>query len=243
MNYIRLSGKRFCLLLNTFLFFTLFSPLCAQTPRKEFSKETFSQYQWDSLSTLFGKEKQMSDEFEKQFLTALSFFPELAEIKIEFRFVHSNTSFSTRPTFIGLFQRRPKRKYIIFISDNCIPKLVPLLFVNLPYNAQIGVIGHEITHISYFHQKNFFGLVRIALGNLSNKFLDKFERKTDSLCISRGLGYQLLCWSSYIRKTMNRKNWTGSVNINKGPMLHEKYMNPETIEAKIRENAIYKEIN
>ncbi len=210
-----------------------------QAPVKSFISGMYSADEYSALKKIVGKNKKIPSRYEEQILIALSYFPELTDTRIEFRFKHVNTSFSTRPTILSVFKIRAHRKYIVTISDSSEPILVPLQLKNLDYNAQIGVMAHELTHAADFNTKNSFGLLRIAFGNLSNKFLDRLEFKTDSLCIAHGLGYQLLAWSSFIRNTMHYENWTGSVNINKGPMLREKYMNPSTIKKRIENNPLY----
>jgi len=203
----------------------------------------YSPEQFAILKEVAGKYKKIPPLYEKQILIALSYFPELVNIHIDFRFKHTNTSFSTRPSLVSVFKRSSQRKYIITISDSSKAILVPLQLKNLSFNAQIGVMGHELSHAADFTNKTSFGLLRVAFGNLSNKFLDKLEFKTDSLCIAHGLGYQLLAWSTFIRTTMHYENWTGSVNIDKGPMLREKYMNPGTIMKKISMSALYDHSN
>jgi hypothetical protein len=195
--------------------------------------------EYSALKQRVGKNKKIPPEYEKQILIALSYFPELVNTKIEFRFKHTNTSFSTRPSIVSVLKRSSRRKYFVTISDSSKEKLVPLQLSNLDFNSQIGVLGHELSHAADFTKKNSFGLLRVAFGNLSTKFLDRFERYTDSLCIVHGLGYQLLAWSTFIRTTMHCENWTGSVNIDKGPMLREKYMNPSTIKKQIESNILY----
>src|SRR5258705_1270135 len=104
-------------------------------------------------------------------------------------------------------------------------------------------MGPGLSNAADYYNKTAFGLIRVAFGNLSNKCLDKFEFKTDSLCIAHGRGYQLLAWSAFIRTTMHYENWTGSVNIDKGPMLREKYMNPSTIMKRISMSPLYNHPN
>ncbi len=236
MNIKRLIGRLFCCCFLCTLY-TSFS-FC-QSPVKSFAPGMYSDEEYAALKKVVGKNKNIPAQYEKQILLALSYFPELTDIQIVFRFKHTNTSFSTRPTILSVFRKSSRRKYIVTISDSSQPILVPLQLRNLDYNAQIGVMGHELTHAADFTSKNTFGLLRVAFGNLSNKYLDRLERKTDSLCIAHGLGYQLLAWSSFIRTAMHRKNWTGSVNINKGPMLREKYMNPSTIIKHIEMDPLY----
>ena len=236
MNIKTLAGVLFCSCILCLLY-TSFS-FC-QSPVKSFAPGMYSDEEYAALKKVVGKNKKIPAQYEKQILVALSYFPELTDIQIVFRFRHSNTSFSTRPTILSVFRKSSRRKYIVTISDSSQPILVPLQLKNLEYNAQIGVLGHELTHAADFTNKNCFGLLGVAFGNLSNKYLDRLERKTDSLCIAHGLGYQLLAWSSFVRITMHRENWTGSVNINKGPMLREKYMNPPTIKKQMEMNSLY----
>lgn len=234
---IKKVSRPFCFF---FLFCIANSAICfSQVPVKFFTQGMYTQDEYNALKQRVGRNKKIPPEFEKQILIALIYFPELADTKIEFRFKHTNTSFSTRPSILSVFKRSSQRKYIVTISDSSKAILVPLQLKNLDFNAQVGVLGHELTHAADFTNKNSFGLLRVAFGNLSNKFLDTFERYTDSLCIVHGLGYQLLAWSTFIRTTMHRENWTGSVNIDKGPMLHEKYMNPSTIKNQIENNPLY----
>ncbi|MEP7231183.1 MAG: hypothetical protein ABI691_13070 [Ginsengibacter sp.] len=236
MNIKKLTGKLVCCfllcMLNTAVSF-------CQEPVKSFAPGMYTPDEYAALRKIIGKNKKIPAEYEKQILIALSYFPKLTDIQIVFRFKHTNTSFSTRPTILSVFRKSSRRKYIVTISDSSKQILVPLQLNNLDYNAQIGVMGHELTHAADFTNKKTFGLLQVAFGNLSNKYLDRLERKTDSLCIAHGLGYQLLAWSSFIRTTMHRENWTGSVNINKGPMLREKYMNPSTIINQIELEPLY----
>ena len=193
-----------------FGFLLFIMPACGfcQAPVKAFIPGMYSRDEYAALKLLTGNHKKIPPGYEKQILVALSYFPELINISIDFRFKHTNTSFSTRPAILSVFKRSSRRKYIITISDSCKAISIPLLFKNLPYNAQIGVMSHELTHASDFIGKNFFGLIRVALGNLSNKFLDRFERKTDSLCITHGPGYVAL-WQevfSVLLQSQREKN-------------------------------------
>ncbi|MEI5604506.1 hypothetical protein, partial [Streptomyces brasiliscabiei] len=54
--------------------------------------------EFDSLSKIFGKNKIIPKRFEKQIIYALSFFPELININIEFKVVNGDDGIiSTRP--------------------------------------------------------------------------------------------------------------------------------------------------
>jgi hypothetical protein len=210
----------------------------AQKINKEFRPDSFTGNQYDSLKTLYGQHKIIPPLYEKQILIALSFFPELQHNKIIFRIKHTYTPLSSKPTLISVLRNSKHRTYLITISDTTNAALAPILFKHLPFNAQVGVIGHEISHAFDFSQKNTFGLIRIGLGNLSQKFLDRFEYRTDSICIVHGLGYQLLAWSVHVRKVLMNENWDGADNIHK-LMTRERYMNPGTIQKRIAVSPAY----
>ena len=53
-------------------------------------------------------------------------------------------------------------------------------------------------------------ILKHAIRNVSSRYIDRFEFKTDSICIAHGLGYQLLAWSSFVRQKMHRENWDGA---------------------------------
>lgn len=212
----------------------------AQKITKEFTPQSFTDAQFDSIRALYGQYKTIPALYEKQILIALSFFPELRKSKIIFRIKHTYTPLSSKPTLLSVLRSSRRRTYLITISDTTDKLLAPILFKNLPFNAQVGVIGHEISHAFDFSQKNTFGLLRIGLGNLSQKFLDRFEYRTDSICIAHVLGYQLLSWSSYVRKVLMNENWDGADNIQK-MMNRERYMNPGTIRKRIAASPAYAE--
>ena len=95
-----------------------------------------------------------------------------------------------------------KREYIVTISNKTIKKLSPILFYNLPFNAQIGVLGHELSHIVTYINNSTLKMLAIPFGFLSRTYVDNFEYYTDFTCIQHGLGYQLLDWSKYVRDTL-----------------------------------------
>ncbi len=162
---------------------------------------------------LYGQRKTIPVLYEKQILIALNFFPELQHDKIIFRVKHTYTSLCSKPNLVSVLRNSKHRTYLVTISDTTDKVLTLILFKNLHFNAQVGVIGHEIGHAFDFSQKNTFGLVRIGLGNLSQKFLDRFKYRTDNICIAHVSGYQLLSWSIYVWKILMNENWNRADSI------------------------------
>ena len=147
--------------------------------------------------------KQLPTGYEKETLTALSYFPELKDVKIKFRVKQSYATLKTRPTFLSMFMPIGHRSYVITISDKTIQKLMPITFENLPDSARVGIIGHELSHVVDFSKKTTLQSLKIALGHLNKHYMDSLEFNTDRICIDHGLGKNLESWSSYIRNTMH----------------------------------------
>lgn len=180
-----------------------------------------------------------------QVLTALSFYPELRNVRIKFRVRKRKTPLTSRPRILSVFRKKKNRNYVITISNATTDRLTPILLSNLPYNAQIGVLGHELAHISHYNTQNTFQLIGLSLGMLRSTYVDEFEWNTDKSTIEHGLGYQLYDWSSYVRNALNIREWLGaSQDVLDADLLKpkERYMNPKTILKHIQSNEQYNNI-
>ena len=210
---------------------TVILAVCCIIPFIQYATPAFE----DTL-TRYGRYKKIPQQHKQPILKALSHFPELKEVRIIFRLRKQNTTFTTRPKFTSYLKKKGHRSYHINISNETRDTLIPLLFENLPQDAQVGVIGHELSHVVDFNSRNFCGSMQRVFGHLSNKYLDRMEFDTDRLCIEHGMGDYLLAYSRHIRKTMKVKNWRGSsfVQRGNGKGRFERYMNPGTIEKHMR---------
>jgi len=209
-----------------------------QEPTRVFTPDGFSNDYFFELGRKFGKYKTYPPQYEKQILIALSYYPELANVPINFRIKEKHTPLSTRSSWAGLLKEQESRDYVITISSSTEEVLMPILFQNLPFNAQVGVIGHELGHVIEFSSMPTIQIMEHAANNVSSKYIDHFEFKTDSICIAHGLGYQLLAWSTYVRQAMHKDNWDGADNVHK-PMMRERYMKPSTIRKRINQSPLY----
>jgi len=178
----------------------------------------------------FAVNKNIPGEFRKPILKALSYFPELKKIRVDFVIKNKYTPLSTRPSFRSLLKRKNHRAYIVTISKETIDTLSHLLYKNLTYTEQVGIMGHELSHVVDFNTKNIFQSIGNALGHLSKHFVDKMEYKTDLICIQHGLGKYLETYSMHVRKTMHVKYWRGVDHVFEKDDHIERYMNPSTIE-------------
>jgi hypothetical protein len=217
------------------------SAVC-QAPRKNFNPDSLSESYFTELKKEYGNKKKYPLQFEKQILIALSYYPEFKNTPINFRIRIRHSPANTRSTWAGLFETKQKRHFVITISDSTESMLMPLLFKNLSFNAQIALIGHELAHVADFSAKTTLQIMRHAVSNVSAKYVDRFEYNTDAICIAHGLGYQLLEWSSFVRMKMNTVNWDGPDYAHR-PKKRERYMNPATILKRINEDPLYNSIH
>jgi hypothetical protein len=217
--------------------------LSAQKIVKEFSSTNFNTEQLKELKNEFGTNKIFPAVYEPQILIALSYFPELKNITIEFRLKKTNTPLSSKPKLFGLLQSAKNRRYIVTISEATNSRLEPILFKNLNFNAQVGVLGHELSHVSDYMTKGFGKMSNLLLIEIfSKKQVDSFESRTDLICIYHGLGYQLLEWSKSVRQNLKIEYWCGADNL-QYMTKKERYLNPETIVKAIESLSIYNQLN
>ncbi len=149
----------------------------------------------DSLLKAVGMNKTFVAKYELASLIALMHYPELKETKIEFKTKALSTTMAARPKGLNVFRRKGKRHYVVIIN-NSVDAKVPVDSVS--FNAQVGVIGHELAHILDYESKGSFRVVGNGLGYASKKFRTKFERATDQRTIDHGLGWQCYDWSYYV---------------------------------------------
>lgn len=153
--------------------------------------------QLDALNMNFGINKTIPAEIILPTLTALSYFPELKVATIKFKKAKINTSLNARPKLTSLiFRRKAKRKYVIRYADN--GDTTKVLLKDAPFNAQVGVIGHELNHIADYSIKNFFGVLGRGFAYANKKKKENFEKHIDQMTIEKGLGWQLYAWASFI---------------------------------------------
>ena len=201
-------------------------------------------YEYLFNKKIFGENKTMPAEYEKQILTALSYFPELRKTRITFILQKGNSGvIETRPEWFSVFKNSKSRAYIVFIGDSSSRYTPRFMFRNSPVNGQVGIIGHELTHILYFSKKNTFGLLNTGIAHVSRSYMDNFENKTDSVCIERGLGYQLIDWNIYLRKAFGMPDPENGPDPFFTDTTKERYMSPARIRQVMKKSKVYSEFH
>ncbi len=173
----------------------------------------------DSLQFIYGRHKHFIKEYELQSLLALSYYPELANTAIRFKYRRINSSAQTTMTLGSIFKKAGK-KYIIYLNKDT--ARTGMILSDAPFEAQIAVLGHELSHVTDFKSRGFFDLALFALRYLFVKQSTKIERSTDKNTIEHGLGWPLYQWAEYF---INKSN----ANKHYRKMRQRKYLHPYEI--------------
>jgi hypothetical protein len=208
---------------------SIFKPSGDAKPTKQFEQSQYES-QEDSLKMEFGKNKYFIKDYQLPALIALSFYPELKNIEIQFVYSNTKTTIETRPKISTVLQKN-KRCYFVFI-DNNVKGNEGILLDSVPFNAQIGILGHEFAHILDYETKSTGSILSLGIDYLNDDGKKKLEIKTDKLTISRGLGWQLYCWADFV---LNKSKATDNYKDYKRKF----YMKPEEIMERINQNPIY----
>ncbi len=178
-----------------------------------------------ALRNEFGHKKIIPAEIELECLTALSFYPELKNTDIEFRFGSLNFTMISKPKLRSILRDRAQRQYVIIIQKPGLSKN-NLEWKELSFNAMVGWIGHELGHVLHYLHKSSGGILFIGMKYAVPGYRRKMERFTDQLAIQHNLGYALYEGVDY---TINSSNASEHYKNNQGKF----YLRTEEIIARI----------
>lgn len=172
----------------------------------------------------YGKGKIIPQEYELPALLALSHYPELNELTIEFITAPLYCTMQAQPKSKTLFDAQ-NRTYIILIN-NC-RENTGFIPSELSFNQLVGVFAHELAHISYYSKRTAFGLLADGLGYYFKDYRKSFEAATDMLTLEHRFGWQLLDFTDFI---MNKIKLSSRYEKKKQKIyLSEKYLYQEMI--------------
>ena len=151
----------------------------------------------DSLKNVFSNTSEVPQQFELAFYTALSYYPELSDAKIKMKYSGIKTTLNIRPTLFSLlFNKRNKRQYVLRINKH--GRNGNIEMKDVPYQAAVGVFGHEFAHVLDYKSVGLLGIVQRSYWYLFKDSRTLFEHDIDMLTIDQGLGWQLYEWSQYV---------------------------------------------
>jgi hypothetical protein len=157
-------------------------------------------YSLDSLKRIIGDNKGLPEGFEIAAAIAYSAFPELKEVKIDMVLTQDGAPMESTLKIWSLFGPRKNRHYLILLNDAQNSFFDPILLRSLPFDAQVGILAHELGHIVYYHELNIFEFGKWGLKYLDDdEFRATHERSTDVMPVYHGLGSQIYQYAYFVR--------------------------------------------
>ena len=143
----------------------------------------------DSLALLFSPNKTFQPKIKSAALVALSRYPELKNVRIEFLFRPIISTMAARPK-INLKAFTRHRTYQIFLNNNE-GKNKALDIDSLSESVKIGWIAHELGHIVDYESRNALSLMAMGVYYLTvPSFKRNIEQSVDIIAIRHGFGYE-----------------------------------------------------
>ena len=133
---------------------------------------------------------------------ALSYFPELKETDITFEMKRniSGAVMQAQPRIFSLFvDGKEGRKYRVKISRALDFGEVQLPIEEVPHDALVGWIGHELGHVMDYLNRSSTNMMHFgAKYYLSKKKIIEAELTADGYAIGCGMGHQILANKDFI---------------------------------------------
>ena len=181
----------------------------------------------DSLLSLIGDNKSIPEKYSLSILLALSHFPELREIPIQFRLTADGAPMESSFNILTLLLPKGKRKYVILLLDEEGTFYDPIIMKNLSLDLQIAIMAHELCHTIYYHDLNTLEVIKWGMEYLvSPQFAGIHERNSDLLAIYKGFGWQLYNYAYFVRHVSVLKDYYES---EEGKWIDSFYMTDEEI--------------
>lgn len=149
----------------------------------------------------FSQNKIIPKNLRDVVLKALSFYPEMKEMKIEFRISNNirKSVMQAQPRFTSMYGRRKWRSYMIKISQCFELKGKKIPIADLPEDVLVGWIGHELGHIMDYMRRNTWSMILFGIGYYTSKsFIVSAERAADTYAVNQGLGDYILKTKDFI---------------------------------------------
>ncbi|MES2798915.1 MAG: hypothetical protein V4638_02785 [Bacteroidota bacterium] len=153
----------------------------------------------DSMRKEWGQNKSnISPKYELPILIALSYYPELKNAHIDFKEQKIKTSMNAQPTLGSiLFRKKDNWHFTVRINNQEKDSMVHVSQV--PFNALVGVFGHEFYHFMDYKTKKPGHFLGFLFKYMSKKGKKKVEYYTDLGTIKRGLGWQCYDFEHYVQ--------------------------------------------
>lgn len=158
-------------------------------------------------------------------LTALSYYPQLKDTTIEFRFKNNikKSTMLAQPVFWSLLKPRKRRKYVILMSRKFKISGKEFKTVNVDSDILIGWLGHELGHITDYKNRSSLNLIWFGIRYaLSDNYIKEAERAADAYAVTSGM-------ENYILKTKHFILNNAEIDAAYKARIKKYYLSPDEI--------------
>ena len=145
--------------------------------------------------------KIIPESINKEVIEALTFFPELYDTAIEFKFKNNikKSTMQAQPRFSSFFKAKENREYVILISRKIQIDGEEFTMADIPSDVKVGWIGHELGHIMDYRNRTNMGMIIFGFKYLfSPLHIKEVERAADTYAIQHGMGDYILTTKNFI---------------------------------------------
>lgn len=141
------------------------------------------------------------DVIANEVQTALSYYAELKQIDITFKFKKNikKSTMQAQPSFWSLLKSRKKRSYYILISEKFKIANREFKTINIPQPVLIGWLGHELGHVMDYQNRGNLNLIWFGIKYiLFDKHIVEAERVADTYAVNQGMEEYILKTKDFI---------------------------------------------
>ncbi len=145
--------------------------------------------------------KIVPDAIWREAYVALSHYPELKDVPIEFRFKRKikKSFMQAQPVLTDLLKKRKNRGYIIYMNEKFNIEEEKIEVTSVPSEVLIGWLGHELGHVMDYRERHGIGLIWFGLKYLTSKnYIREAERAADTYAVNHGLGENIIATKDFI---------------------------------------------
>lgn len=165
------------------------------------------------------------DSIQTEAKSALSYFPQLDSVPIEFKFKQNikKSTMQARPTFGSFFRSKKNRRFVILISETFKISDKEFRTRDIPSEILIGWIGHELGHIIDYQDRSKLNLIWFGIKYLlSENHIVEAERAADTFAVFHGM-------EDYILKTKDFILNHAQITTSYKDRIKKYYLSPEEI--------------
>lgn len=150
---------------------------------------------------VYKKNKIIPESILEEAKIALSYYPELENVEIEFKYKNDikKSFMQAQPRISNLFKGKNNRSYYIFISSRFLIEKEEFSMADVPSEVLIGWLGHELGHIMDYREKSAMGLVIFGFRYITSaNYIKEAERAADTYAVNSGMGDYILATKDFI---------------------------------------------